>query len=192
MNERAAGRRIGAIGLVVVAWLSLAASAGAQLVGWLDEDGNPVPDSDSMKSREGFGGWLLVTGDPDWEAKWNTPSEETPHFNETDSVRVGETVVALIFISSPAADADGNVDVSCDLRLDRPDGSHSFEQPDAPCMVGHLEGASPTLYLAEPVMGFLGEASDPVGEWTFHVRLKDRVRGTILELKSPFTFSHEG
>ncbi len=29
--------------------------------GWIDRAGNPVPNSDAMKSVNGFGGWLVVT-----------------------------------------------------------------------------------------------------------------------------------
>ena len=173
-----------AISLIAVAWLSLAFGADAQNVGWRDQHGNPAPDSDAQKSKDGFGGWLLVTDDPDWEAKWSTPEKEIPNFHEAQSVRVGQTVVALIFISNPTKDASESVNVTCDLRLDRPDGSRSVDQSDVPCMVGHLPGDPLSLYLADPVMGFLGEPSDPVGKWTFHVTLKDGIRRTSLELQS--------
>jgi hypothetical protein len=181
-----------AISLIAAAWLFLAFGADAQDVGWRDQHGNPVADSDAQKSKHGFGGWLLITDDPDWEAKWNTPAKEVPHFKEAQSVHVGQTVVALIFISNPAKDSGDNVNVTCDLRLERPDGSRSVDQPDAPCMIGHLPGDPLNLYLADPVMGFLGEASDPVGQWTFHVTLKDGIRKTSLELQSSFTFLNDG
>ena len=55
--------------------------AKAEEGGWRDKDGNPVPNTDSMNSIDGFGGWLIVTPDKDWEEKWNTPSEDIPHFS---------------------------------------------------------------------------------------------------------------
>lgn len=180
------------IALIIVGYLWLLGSAAGQDVGWRDRHGNAVPDSDAQKSKDGFGGWLLITDDPDWEAKWNTPEHEIPHYREASSVRVGQNIVALIFISNPAKDADGYVKVTCDLRMVRPDGTQSLAQSGVPCMVGHLPGNPLSIFLAEPVVGFLGEPSDPVGEWTFFVTLDDTNRRARLELKASFTYVNDG
>jgi len=178
--------------LIAIAWLSVAVAVPAQELGWRDKDGRHVPDSPSQKSKDNFGGMLLITDDADWEAKWNTPPEVTPHFHETDTVKVGETVVVLIFVTNPSKDADGNINVTCDLQMTRPDGTLSIDKSGVACMVGPLPGDPMNVYLADPVVGFLGELSDPVGKWVFRVRLKDVVRDITLELETSFTYLNDG
>ena len=53
---------------------------------WVFVDGRSVPNSDTIKSINGFGGSLVVTPDPDWEEKWNTSPETVPHFSEAAEV----------------------------------------------------------------------------------------------------------
>ena len=38
--------------------------------GWITKDGQPVPNTDNMKTIKGFGGWLIVTPDKNWSEKW--------------------------------------------------------------------------------------------------------------------------
>jgi hypothetical protein len=178
-------------GFFALCLIAITLAATAQTIGWRDAQGNAVPDTPYKKSKDGLGGWLLITGDTDWESKWNTPADNIPHFNEPSTVKVGETVFSLILISNPAKDTNGNVNILCDLEITRPDGSKSTNQIDVPCMVGELPGDPLSIYMAEQVAGFLGEPSDPVGTWTVRVRLKDMVRNTTIELEKSFTFSHD-
>ena len=70
------------ISLIVILYVSMhSAAIATDEGGWLDRNGNPVPDSDEMKSAGGFGGWLVVTPDEDWEAEWNTPSGHAPNLH---------------------------------------------------------------------------------------------------------------
>ena len=75
--------------LLVILILALSPIAQAELGGWVTRDGKPVANSDAMKSIDGFGGWLVVTPDLDWEAKWNTSPETTPDFSEAKNVAYG-------------------------------------------------------------------------------------------------------
>lgn len=171
------------VGALVIAVCSIAA---AQDFGWRDKDGKPTPDTESRKSSDGFAGWLLTTSDPDWEAKWNTPEHETPMFTGAETVRKGETIFTLIFIVNPKPDAKGDVNVSCDLKVTRPNGTTSIDEKNVDCLKGKLQGNPHNMRLAAPVLGFVGEPADPVGTWRVDVILRDVPRGVTMDLHTSF------
>src|SRR5262245_54364507 len=148
---------------IIGAMLALAACsiATAQDFGWRDANGNPTPDTDSRKSSNGLAGWLLTTSDPDWEAKWNTPEHEIPTFAGAETVKRGESIFTLIFIVNPKPDAKGQVNVSCDVKVTRPNGTTSIDEKNVDCLKGELQGNPHNLRLAAPVLGFVGEPADP-------------------------------
>lgn len=154
--------------------------------GWKDAQGRIQPDSDARKMQNGFGGWLLVTSDNDWQAKWETQPDTTPHFSQAENITKGEPVYVLTFFSNPGLDDQGAADISCDIDLHKPDGSASFEENDATCFKGALKGEPGYLYLSAPVIKFIGEQNDPDGTWQVNITLKDNIGHTSLPLKTSF------
>ena len=55
------------------------------------------------------------------------------------------------------------------------------------CFKGEIKGSTYNIYLAEPVMNFIGEPTDPIGMWTVEVTLKDNIRKVVLPMKTTFT-----
>jgi len=153
---------------------------------WRDLNGVPIPDTESRRSIGEFGGMLSITSDPDWKAKWDTPADTTPVFKEAKNVTQGEKVFALIFFTNPGLNANHEINVTCDLKVIRPNGTVSTNQRDAVCFQGRIRGAPNNLYLAAPVIGFVGDPNDPVGVWTFDITLKDNVRAVVMPLKATF------
>ena len=151
-----------------------------------DEHGQPVQETESQRSVADFGGWVLVTPDKDWEEKWQTPSDTTPHYNVTSKLSVGQTVMTLIFFANPAVDEAGNADIRCDLKVTRPSGSISVDLKDAECYKGPILGDPYALRLSNALLGFVGEADDERGEWITDVRLTDVVRDVSLDLRTRF------
>ena len=174
---------INSFAVLAMAACSLAAS---QDLGWRDKDGNATPDTDSRKSANGFAGWVLTTSDPDWQSKWNTPEHETPMFKGAETVRKGETIYTLIFISNPKPDAKGIVNVSCDIKVTRPNGTISIDEKNIDCLKGAMQGNPYNMRLAAPVIGFVGEPADPVGTWRVDVILRDVPRGATMDLHTSF------
>ena len=172
--------------LILSTFVASGASYGDELF-WKDENGNAVEETESQKGIEGFGGWVLVTPDQDWEEKWNTPYDTIPHYNTTSTVVVGERVMTLIFFSNPAVDSDGMAVIRCDLRVTRPDGSVSVDVKDEECYRGPILGDPHALRLSNGLVGFVGEDDDERGEWITDVRLTDVVRGVSLTLRTRFT-----
>lgn len=154
--------------------------------GWKDTQGRAQPDSDARKAQNGFGGWLLVTSDEDWQSKWDTQPEAVPHFSMAETIAKGKPVFALTFFSNPKLNDHGDADISCDIDLLKPDGSASFQQKDATCFKGSLKGQPDYLYLSAPVIKFIGEQDDPFGAWQVSITLKDNVGHTRLPLKTSF------
>lgn len=169
-----------AIGLV------LATSVIAQDGIWKDAHGHPVPETAARRSLNGLGGSLLVTPDANWREKWDTPANVTPQFNQAGTIVRDQQVFILIFFANPKLDAQGRADLTCDIDVVKPDGTSSGPQQGLVCFRGEIKGGPYNTYLAAPVIGFTGDATDPSGEWTVSVALKDNLRNTVLPLKTTF------
>lgn len=170
---------------IAAVFFLFAMSAFAQ-EGWRDAQGHPAPNTDFRKSQNGFGGWLLVTSDADWLAKWDTPSETAPNFNEAKTVARGNKVFVLTFFSNPKLNDAKSADVSCDIDIVRPNGTSSIHQLDTVCFKGVLKGNPLNMYLSAPILNFVGEPDDPAGEWLVSITLKDNIRHVSLPLKTSF------
>lgn len=167
--------------------LLLAAFAVFADGGWRDKNGNLLPDSPSSKSKDGFAVMLLVTPDADWEEKWNTPPETTPHFSEATKVGPDGELFILTFLANPQLDASGMASVSCDFIVARPDGSKSVNELDMPCFETKLTTDPKNVYLTAASLKYVTEPADPRGEWTVNVTLRDNVRGIEIPLATSFT-----
>jgi len=158
----------------------------AETGGWVSRDGKPALDTDAMKSINGFGGWLVVTPDKDWEKKWNTSPETVPHFTEAKKVSYGEQLTILTFFINPKTTSLGTIDIQCDIKIVRPDGSVSSDVKGVDCGSGILRGDPKNIRLTYAIIKYSGDAGDPPGEWTVNVVLTDRIRGTAISLKTSF------
>lgn len=172
--------------LLLILLLGCSQSLYAESGGWITRDGKPVPNSDSMKSIDGFGGSLVVTPDPDWEAKWNTPPETAPSFRTASKVRYGENLTVLTFFINPKTNEAGEIDVVCDIKITRPDGSQSIGAKEIECAKGKLEGDPHNVRLSSAVIKFVGEKGDLPGTWKIEVNLTDRNRKVVVPLKTRF------
>ena len=172
--------------LSIAAVLLLLIAATLAQEAWKDEQGRPLPNTDSRRSINGFGGWLLVTSDTDWRAKWEAPSTNVPRFNEANTVARGKQLFVLTFFANPQLNSAGNADVSCDIHTLRPNGTSSVDQKDAICFNGAPKENPRNMYLCAVIIGFVGDPGDPAGEWLVHITLKDNVRHVSLPLKTSF------
>jgi hypothetical protein len=150
------------------------------------QDGQPVANTESRKSIDGFGAAALVTSDSDWEAKWNTPASETPKFTEVHRLMRGDRAWVLIFFANPSPDERSWVDVVCDIKTTRPNGKVT-EDKGLKAMKAQLNGPATNTFLAEPVIGFVGDDSDPVGDWIFDVVVRDLNKKISIPVRVKFT-----
>ena len=173
--------------------MAVPSESRAQEPGWFDSDGQRSPDSESQKSKSGFGGLLVITKDQDWKEKWNTPPETKPEFSTTSRVKIGERITTLIFLINPLRDQEGLTNVRCDIRVTRPDGTLSADEKDLECFKRVVPNEHiRNVHLAAPYIGWIGEPGDPLGEWVIQVWLTDKNRGVTLDLKIRFTLEADG
>ncbi len=175
------------ISLIVILYVSmLSATIAYDEGGWVDRNGNPVPNSDDMKSAGGFGGWLVVTPDADWEAEWNTPSGHAPNFRTVDEVRVGEVLAILPLFINPKLDSNGIARVHCDIRIVRPDQTISMDEKNLNCFTYKLTADPRSVWLSALIPKYIGEPGDPRGRWSVELVLRDMVRNIAIPLKTSF------
>ncbi len=171
--------------LLLLLLLSVSTNAIADEFYWSSADGSIAPNVENRKAIDNFGGWLLITPDPDWESKWNQ-SHTTPRFTEAKQVKRGETVTILPFFANPKLDKNSNFIILCDIKLTRPDGSLSINETNIPCAQGKLTVSPQQMFLTRTVIQYLGEDKDPLGEWKLMFNMKDLQRGVSLPLETSF------
>lgn len=147
-----------------------------------------APASRAVLSAQGFGAMLVITAQSDWQAQWDSSTDTFPDFPPASDVALGGKLHILTFFTNPQLGLGSRADVRCDLQVLRPDGSFSVNQRDLVCYDGLISSKPGQVYLAAPTMTFLAEPTDPRGEWTVRVFLRDRPRGVELPLEAKFTF----
>lgn len=141
-----------------------------------------------MKNVNGFGGWLVVTQDKDWEEKWNTPQENTPSFSEAKEVSYGEELTILIFFTNPRPNDEGFMNIACDLMVVRPDETYSIDEKDVACANWKVppKPYNHNIQLTQAVIKYIGETGDLPGKWKVYVNLKDKNAGIEVPLETEF------
>src|SRR5688572_24674316 len=89
-----------------------------------NQNGRPVPDTPSRKSKDGFGAALVLTDDPhtfvdEWQS---TPPEHKPEIPMVDRAPRNRQVVAFVLFSG-CRPRNGACDCSVDFTVLRPDQS---------------------------------------------------------------------
>ncbi|MCC4622050.1 hypothetical protein LL965_19040 [Xanthomonas cassavae CFBP 4642] len=176
---------------LLAASLGLLPLSSVAQAGWINAQGEPIAASPSRKTVQDMGASLLLTPDADWQQKWNTPSDITPHFNQADHVATGDTLFVLIFLSNPGLDAQRRADVVCSIRVVDPTGHAAQDTVDAPCLQTEIGGDPRHVYLAQVGLAVRAEASDPPGRWQVQVTVNDRRRGIRIPLVSSFTMGRQ-
>lgn len=155
--------------------------------GWHDQQGHPLPETSTSKSRGGLAVALLVTADKDWQAKWNTAPSTIPTFTVAHEVKPGGALFILTLLSNPKVDStSGMTDVTCDFVVSKPDGSDSVREADIPCFKTHLPGPPTNVYLSTASMKYTRDPGDPPGIWQVNVTVKDHLRDVEIPLQTSF------
>jgi hypothetical protein len=153
---------------------------------WRTKDGKVVPETPARKAKNGLGVWLVITADPDWQAKWNTPSHETPNFAEAKRVSTGGRLAILTFVVNPSPGPRNVLNVVSHIEVTRPNGTTSVNSPGQPCLRGNLTGAATNVRLCEAVIQFAADPGDPAGVWKVKVTVRDENRDTEVPVASSF------
>jgi hypothetical protein len=176
--------------LLILTFTFVASASADDHREWL-QGGVPAANSDASKTIDGFGASVIVSADPDWESKWDTPSEVVPTFSAVQNLKRGEQATILVFFANPAVAADGTVDVTYDLKITGPDKKVT-ENRGLKAITGTLPGPPTNIYLAGNVIGFIGEPADPLGEWVVDVVVHDNHRHVSIPLRAKFILTLTG
>jgi len=171
------------IAFIALLWISPAHSESPS---GQNKEGKPIPETEIMKSQDGFAGSVLAVTDADWKQKWETPPETSPSFNKAEVVDYGTKVFFLIFFSNPAQDERQSSNIRCDLKIIDPTGTAIVTRQDMACFSGQVASSPFNQYLSAPVISFTGDPGDPAGTWVVEVNLRDAVRRVELPLRTTF------
>lgn len=86
---------------------------------WRDEHGNLAPNTEARSAVKGFGGWVVVTSDADWQRKWETSPDAVPRFTGANTVSRGKHLFILTFFANPELTENRDADVTCDIDVVR-------------------------------------------------------------------------
>lgn len=168
--------------LSLIALLTFTSLRAQQPDTWL-KDGKPMADSDSMKSKDGFGAQLFLTENAKFFDDWNRP--ETPKLNPVQEARRNVPIFTAILFVDPATDASKRAKVTCHVIVRRPDGT-VYGEDDLVGWDGEYIVPPKNLQLAVGRMGLRIEPKDPAGTYTVEVTVRDNIKNVELRLKTTF------
>ncbi len=149
------------------------------------QDGKAMADTGNVKSKNGFGAQLWLTGDEDFFDKWNRP--ETPSFNMVSSVSRNKPVFAIILFVNPGLTGLSDADVTADIVIKSPDGSIYSEFKDLEVWKRSYPFGPEAIQLAAGNIGIVIEDSDQLGTYTITAVVTGHVKHVVLELHASFT-----
>jgi hypothetical protein len=182
-----AGRKLGMkiiniAGLIVAVLLS-----SLSIAGWVDKQGNSIPDSDHMKSADGLVAQLVITDDEAQLLKnWSTPSESV-YFPTADKIERNKILTAFIVFGGCAVDADGNCDLQMQMTVYKPDGSVYSTLPVMEVWSGKPVPPGRTLGLSVAYLRVVIEPEDPLGRYWIDANVMDEISGDGMLLTAYFT-----
>lgn len=152
---------------------------------WKDPSGKPLQNVPERKSKNGFGGWIILTDDLAWEKQWNSKSTYMPKFTVAKEVKRGKGMELLVAFSNPKLDATGNSVLKYDVAIVKPGGKVDIIHANETCFSGPPPEAR-GIAMCGAAIQIAMDDSDPLGDWKFEVLLKDTVGGTVLDLATSF------
>lgn len=105
---------------------------------------------------------------------------------------IGRTLTILVFFANPTPDAIGEIKITCDLKVTRPNGSTSISEKGVDCASGALAGPPENLRLSQMVAEYIREAGYPPGQWVVDVTVRDENANATVPLRTGFVLKDSG
>jgi hypothetical protein len=143
-----------------------------------------APDSANTQTKNGFAAQLWITERFDTLRDWG----KTEHavLDATTKVKRNVPVTTAIIFTNPGLDASGLANVTCDIKVLKPDGSIYADGKNLPGLIGKPAPGSDRMELADAQMKLRIEPKDPPGTYTVHVVVHDNIKKIRLSLKKSF------
>ena len=159
--------------------------------GWINKQGETLPDSENRKAIGAFGAQLILVGDENQLFKhWATPSE-TVDVKTIDSVTVNGFINAFVVFSGCKPDTKDNCNVSMRFRVIQPDGKVYADTPPMEVWENKPAPQGKMLELSVQYLKVRIEPKDQLGRYMIYTQVRDNNTGTVLQLQSPFTASKD-
>ncbi|MCB1760411.1 MAG: hypothetical protein KDI68_11620 [Gammaproteobacteria bacterium] len=154
--------------------------------GWINKQGEALPNTDYRKAVGGFGVQLILVGDEnELFENWAIPSE-TVDVSTIDSVKVNEFINAFVIFSGCKPDEKGNCSVSMRFRVIQPDGKVYAETPPMEVWENKPNPPGKSLELSVAYLKVRIEPEDQLGRYVIYTQIRDNNRETVIQLKSQF------
>lgn len=152
--------------------------------GWL-QNGKPVPDSDNIKSKNGFGAQLWIINDESFFDQWNKP--ETPNVPITKTAIRNKPVFIIILFINPGLDQGSKANVTTDITIKSPDGNIYGEFKEIEIWQRNYLAPRNSIQLAVNHLGIKIEDNEQLGVYKIEATIKDKLKNIVLELTTDFT-----
>lgn len=180
-------KKIFAILLSALIFLSSIANAG-----WVDKQGNPIPDSDNMKSAGDLIAQLVITDNEAQVLKnWSTPSESV-YFPTADKIQINNIITAFVVFGGCAVDTNGNCDLKMQITVYQPDGKIYSKLPVMEIWSGKPAPPNRTLGLSVEYMRIMIEQGEQLGKYKIDTKVIDKISGNSMILTSHFIVVETG
>ena len=159
------------------------------IAGWINKQGEILPDSESRKASGNFGAQLILVDDESQLFKvWATPSE-TVDLKTIDSVKINGFINAFVVFSGCKPDSKGNCSVAMRFRVIQPDGKVYANTPPMEVWINKPAPPGKSLELSVDYLKIQIEPGEQLGQYVIYAQVRDNNTGTVLDLQSPFTAS---
>lgn len=165
--------------LILIILLSFQPFVVSEEEGWFISGGRS-PDTENIKTKDGFGAQLWLTNDEKFFDSWNKP--ETPRLTILKSTKRNEPVFVIILFINPGVNEKGKTDVTFDVSVKKPDGSIYADFKDLEVWQEKPALAKNQIQLAAKHIGIGIENEDPLGKYTIEVLVKDNIKKVELPL----------
>lgn len=120
---------------------------------------------------------VVATADADWERKLTVKNPTGMLvLSSSNIVPRGQKIVFITLMTGMSRRSDGTGAMECSVKFTRPDGKVEVEKSGVPCL--ERRRIDPSRIFHSPMaVGFVGEAADPLGVWTFEATATDLSNG---------------
>jgi len=171
-----------ALALLIMLTIVNPASAG-----WIDKQGNEIPDSDNIKSAESFIAQQVITDNEKEVLKnWGTPSQSV-YFPTADEIERNKIITAFVVFGGCAVDTNNNCDLKMEMTVFQPDGALYSKLPLMEVWSGKPAPQGKNLGLSVDYMRVIIENDEQLGRYKVYTKVTDKVSGESVSLISYFT-----
>ncbi len=174
-------------GFSAIVLASLLILSGVAEAEWIDKQGNPIPDTDNIKSVGDLIAQLIITDNEAQVLKsWGTPSESV-YFPTTEKIERNKIITALVVFGGCATDEKGDCDLRMQITVFQPDGTIYSKLPVMEVWSGKPAPPNRSLGLSAEYMRVIIEKNEPLGIYRVETKVIDMNSGKSMLLSSHFT-----